>query len=379
MSNPRRKEPLRKRNKYWVYENIKSVHVELSTLCNSICPWCPRYNNFSPNLNPNITEETYSVDRFINDFPVEFIQRINFWTFAGDFGDPCTAPDIIPIVDYINKSTIHTPTIKIHTNGGMKTTKFWHELGMSMNSNSYVIFSVDGLEDTNHIYRRNVKWDKVINNMRTYSKTGARAEWDYLKFKHNEHQYDEAQTLADELGFKIVFKNPNGFEGEPMPARDKDYNVEYYIHPADERQIPVIEQRTVDFIEVLKVEGYDKYKDRIELLYKDKPGCITCSANHVFGDGGYEVRVNCDGTVWPCSFYGHMMKKHLDNRTVSYIHQQQAKDVFKDINNNLHAMSLKEILDGDPFRPMYDMWDDKKILQCYDACGPSKTMDKIYA
>ena len=37
----------------WAYEDIKSVHLELSTLCNSICPWCPRYQNFSPNVNPN--------------------------------------------------------------------------------------------------------------------------------------------------------------------------------------------------------------------------------------------------------------------------------------------------------------------------------------
>ena len=366
-------------NKYWKYENIKSVHVELSTLCNSICPWCPRYNNFSPNLNPNIEEEAYSLERFKNDFPICFVRQINFWTFAGDFGDPCTAPDIIPIMDYINKATTHSPIIKIHTNGGMKTTKFWHDLGMSMNSNSYVIFSVDGLEDTNHIYRRNVKWDKLISNMRTYSNTGARAEWDYLKFKHNEHQYAEAQALADELGFKIVFKNPNGFEGGPMPARDKDYNVEYYIQPADDRKIPVIEESVAKFVEQLKDEGYDKWRDRLEQVYGKKEGCITCSANHLFGDGGYEVRINCDGTVWPCSFYGHLMKKYLDNRTVSYVHQQQARDVFKNINNNLHDMSLKEILDGDPFKDMYSKWDSNTMLQCYDACGPSKTMEKIYA
>ncbi len=366
-------------NKYWKYENIKSVHLEVSTLCNSICPWCPRYDNFSPNLNPNITEEAYSLQRFKDHFPIDFVQQIKFWTFAGDFGDPCTAPDIIPIMDYINTTTTHSPTIKIHTNGGMKTTKFWHDLGMSMNSNSYVIFAVDGLEDTNHIYRRNVKWDKLISNMRTYSNTGAKGEWDYLKFKHNQHQYAEAQTLADELGFKIVFKNPNGFEGEPMPARDKDYNVDYLIHPADSNMIPVIEERVTNFVEQLKVEGYDKWKDQLEDLYSKKPGCVTCSANHTFGDGGYEVRINCDGTVWPCSFYGHLMKKYLDNRTVSYVHQQQARDVFKDINNNLHNISLKEILDGDPFKDMYNKWPGNTMLQCYDACGPSKTMDKIYA
>ena len=214
--------------------------------------------------------------------------------------------------------------------------------------------------------------------MRTYSNTGAKGEWDYLKFRHNQHQYAEAQTLADELGFKIVFKNPNGFEGEPMPARDKDYNVDYLIHPADSNKIQVIEERVTNFVEQLKVEGYDKWKDQLEDLYSKKTGCVTCSANHTFGDG-YEVRINCDGTVWPCSFYGHLMKKYLDNRTVSYVHQQQARDVFKDINNNLHNMSLKEILDGDPFKDMYNKWPGNTMLQCYDACGPNKTMDKIYA
>ena len=103
------------------------------------------------------------------------------WTFAGDYGDPCTAPDIVHIIDHINKATMHSPTIQINTNGGMKNEKFWHDLGMSMNSNSYVIFSVDGLHDTNHIYRRNVKWPKVMNAMETYSSTGATGIWEYLK------------------------------------------------------------------------------------------------------------------------------------------------------------------------------------------------------
>ena len=73
------------------------------------------------------------------------------------------------------------------------------------------------------------------------------------------------------------------------------------------------------------------------------------------------------------------MKKYLDNRTVSYVHQQQARKIFKDINNSLYDMSLKEILDNDPFEEMYNKWPDNKMLQCYDACGPSKTMEKIYA
>ena len=44
-------------NTQWAYENLRSVHLELSTLCNSICPWCPRYVDFSPNVNPNIVKK----------------------------------------------------------------------------------------------------------------------------------------------------------------------------------------------------------------------------------------------------------------------------------------------------------------------------------
>ena len=365
-------------NKYWKYENIKSVHLELSTLCNSICPWCPRYENFSPNLNPNIVEGAYTLERFIDNFPVDFIKQIRSWTFAGDYGDPCTCPDIVPIIDHINKTTLHSPTIQINTNGGMKTKKFWHDLGMSMNSNSYVIFSVDGLEDTNHIYRRNVKWDKVVKAMRTYSNTGATGIWEYLKFRHNEHQLSRAEDMAKDLGFEIRFKNPNGFEGEPMPARDKDYNIEYEIYPAKGIEITPIPAPTRDFANKIDVLDYTDYKDRVESFYKDRGTCITCSANHKFG-GGYEVRINHDGTVWPCSFFGHISSKYLKGRVVSKIQQWQAKDIFKDVDNSLNNNTLKEILDSDPFAGVYNKWEGNKIMLCSDVCGETKMMEKIYA
>ena len=368
-------------NKHWIYENVRAVHLEVSTLCNSICPWCPRYNNFSPNLNPNIVEEAYTLKRFKEHFPIEFIKQIDFWTFAGDYGDPCTCPELLPILEHITEVRPDS-NMQINTNGGMKTTPFWIALGelFKQNHSRYVIFSVDGLEDTNHIYRRNVKWNKVRDNMYCYSQTGATGIWEFLKFKHNEHQLKEAKEMADWLGFEIRFKNPNGFEGGPMPARDKDYNIEYEMYPATGRQINQIQQSSIDFINLINTDtlDYADYKDRVESLYKDKPGCITCAANHTLG-GGNEIRINCDGDVWPCSFFGHLSKKYLKNRVVGRIQQWQIEDVLKDIKNNLNERSLKEILDSDPFRPVYERWEGNKILECYDVCGPKPIMEKIYA
>ena len=54
------------------------------------------------------------------------------------------------------------------------------------------------------------------------------------------------------------------------------------------------------------------------------------------------------------------------------------EDVFKDVQNNLNKMSLKEILDGDPFRPVYERWEGNRMLECYYVCGPKPIMEKIY-
>ena len=65
----------------------------------------------------------------------------------------------------------------------------------------YCVFSIDGLEDTNHLYRRNVKWEKVIENARSFITAGGKAHWDMLVFEHNKHQVDEAKSYANKLGF----------------------------------------------------------------------------------------------------------------------------------------------------------------------------------
>ena len=375
-------------NTQWAYENLRSVHLELSTLCNSICPWCPRYTDFSPNVNPLIKQGAYTLERFQQYFPRDFIQQIEFWTFAGDYGDPCTCPEILDIIEYI--LSIKDCNIQINTNGGMKNTKFWKELGELMRGSPdhtftqqqkrYVIFSVDGLEDTNHIYRRNVKWHKVISAMETYGDTGARGIWEFLKFKHNEHQKEEVLQLAKKLGFPVRFKNPNGFEGAPMPAKDKDYNILYEIYPAE--QIPIkpleVTDKQLEFINLINRESSPiKYRDVAKILEQPRSCSINCQAK-TFGAGN-EVRINYDGSVWPCSFFGHLSQKDMKNRVSSVVHRFQALGILEGIQNNLEHNTLKEILDNDPFRKVYESWDDGKILLCSDSCGQEQnTMEKIY-
>ena len=65
----------------------------------------------------------------------------------------------------------------------------------------YVVFSIDGLESTNETYRKNVKWSKLMNNAQAFIEAGGSAHWDMLVYRHNQHQVDECEQLARDMGF----------------------------------------------------------------------------------------------------------------------------------------------------------------------------------
>jgi hypothetical protein len=179
--------------------------------------------------------------------PNQIAKNITHIDYCGTVGDPCMAPDLLPILKYFSESS---PNIiqYVRTNGGMRNVEFWTMLGnffsRSITNQNFgnVVFSVDGLEDTNHIYRRGVKWEKLIAHMRAYSATGAIATWEWLIFEHNQHQLVEAKALAKELNFKFVVKNPLGFTKSNdkvtgIPVYNKEGEFEYNIWPANYNNI----------------------------------------------------------------------------------------------------------------------------------------------
>lgn len=124
---------------------------------------------------------------------------------CGDYGDPAAAKETVEIFRWF-RSINPQITLGMNTNGSLKTEKFWQDLGDILNrEHDYCVFSLDGLADTNHIYRRNTNWDKIIRNVKAFVAAGGRAHWDMLIFKHNQHQVNQAADLAEQLGF-VTFR-----------------------------------------------------------------------------------------------------------------------------------------------------------------------------
>ena len=180
-------------------ENIKNVHLEMTEVCQASCPMCPR-RHWDGSINPHLTMAELSLEDCKKIFPVEFVSKLKYLNMCGTFGDPAAAKDTLAVMRYLRENN-KWMWLEIHTNGGLRNKEWWLELAEIIGDRGAAVFSVDGLRDTNHIYRQNVVWDKVEENMHTYIGAGGNAHWDYLIFAHNQHQVEEARQLSIDWGF----------------------------------------------------------------------------------------------------------------------------------------------------------------------------------
>ena len=82
---------------------------------------------------------------------------------------------------------LNAKSIEVVTNGSIKKANWWAELALKAN----VVFSIDGLEDTNHIYRVGAQWDKIMANAEAFIAAGGNATWQYIVFRWNAHQEED--------------------------------------------------------------------------------------------------------------------------------------------------------------------------------------------
>ena len=184
-------------------QDVRVLHIEPTDACNAACPQCARETDITFNKNDL---HHLTVDQIKNLVNEDTIRGLDKMFMCGDYGDPAAGRHSLEIFKYF-RSINPTITLGMNTNGGLRSVDWWQELAEIMHQDvshpkEYVIFSIDGLADTNHIYRVNVNWEKVIANARSFISAGGRAHWEMLVFEHNQHQIDLAQQTAKDMGFK---------------------------------------------------------------------------------------------------------------------------------------------------------------------------------
>lgn len=340
-------------------DQVRHLHLEISSLCNAACPLCPRNVNGYP-YNSGYREHNMTLAEAQTVFPITFIKQLKNIIINGNFGDAVMNPETTDIIRYFKQhnSELH---INISTNGGARSAKFWEELA---EIETEVVFCIDGLDNATHaLYRRNTLYDTVIKNAKTFISAGGRALWKMIHFEHNESQLVRAKQLSQELGFLAFLLVDDGRDSGPV--YDRNGNLEYVIGPGKiDYQLPARVESMLD--------GHLNLKYRKNQLYQIKKipveDPIHCEVKY-----SRSLYVSSTADVFPCCYTGLNPQEYKNNSAIGYGLEQIAQIMTK---NNALEYSLKECIEW--FDQIEKTWsisefEQGRSLICTTTCGgPNK-------
>lgn len=329
-----------------------TFHIELTDKCNARCPMCPRTDHLD-HCRPN-RDVVHNVELTLADFETHFdaafCARTEKVIFGGAYGDPLAAPELLEIVEHL---TDHGVGVAIATNGSLRKPEWWARMGRAMvRTQSALELHIDGLEDTTHLYRIGTDYTKIIENAEAYIATGARAEWHFILFGHNEHQVEEAHRRSREMGFQgftlidsirfgprgeFHFQQPDGSPGvyrEPK-RRAADFRL------AEDGSLTIAPPEPVP---PRKIDGID---------------CKSARRNSPYISAHGQVSACCwmTGSVEEAGFH--------------------AEHGLAPEAMNIRTRPLAEIMADEPFASHYaGAWDAGRLETCKIKCGRALKQNK---
>lgn len=333
------------------FNEIREVHLEISSLCNAQCPLCPRNFRGYP-YNDGYIEANLTLENCKHIFPELFLKQLTRIMINGNFGDMVMNPETPDIVEYFRS---FNPNLKIliSTNGSARAQEFWTRLGKARVE---IQFCLDGLEDTHHLYRQNTSWSTIINNAKIFMSAGGMAFWNMIRFDHNLHQIDDCRKLSKELGFQ-------GFEviydgRDSGPVYDKHGNLLHVIgnYQGEQNFEILFHKKRTNTVLLEDILPYVHTRDKIN--------CYTKNLKSIF--------ISSTGHVYPCCWMGFNPKNYGRGEYLQAVNAQIKPLVY---NNNALEYSLIDCIEW--FNLVEESWskdsfENGRLVCCNDNCGSDK-------
>lgn len=338
------------------FSELEYIQVEVTNNCQASCPMCPRMHE--GNVNPKLPIASWTLDEYKTILNSTVLKQVKAIELCGNFGDPLLNKELLDMCEY-TRSVSETVFLLIKTNGSIRTTEWWADFARVLKGNAVVVFAIDGLEDTNHIYRIGTNFNKILDNAKAFIEAGGSATWEMLLFEHNEHQVEDARQLSKELGFhQFMAKASSRFkQNNEFPVKDKEGNVLYTLKPFSKNEVSFISK------EVLA-----NYKQLVEQAEID---CKVCKTK--------EIYIDAYKTIFPCVWTGKVLYNSFDDAilevmTDSYNQLTQLMDSIGGIDklNALHG--VQDVIDSDMWQTMWtSKWQNPdKLIVCAKSCNKQR-------
>lgn len=334
--------------------HLEKVTFELSEKCNAACPLCVRTNphDASKPIDAVSRKRELLVDDVKHILPTTVLNNLRTISLCGNVGDPIAAKDCLKISQYICEHP--NVTLIIETNGSLRNAAWWTKMGEAFaksHDDSVVYFHIDGLKDTNHIYRQLTNYDKIIENAKAFIAAGGKAIWEFIPFAHNEHQVEEAQEIAKSLGFSdFIIRKSN----RKWSRKGETFN---FINPKGEKtSIGPPDEKYMG-------SGVFKKKKLVQEGVKKEIRCRYKKNNHVF--------VNCDGVLHRCCYIPADLYKPKHQHTeetqmlAAQFNLEQHMNLLNFDPGAISHLSQK----NDFFDTLEEEWEEGGPWTCQKVCG----------
>jgi radical SAM protein with 4Fe4S-binding SPASM domain len=173
-----------------------SLEIEPTTSCNLRCPQCPSGLR-------QFTRDTGMLGIDLYKKVIDELHEDLAWLILYFQGEPFLNKQFLEFVQYASQKNIYTATSSNAHYFTDELAKATVESGLDR-----LIISIDGTtQDTYGKYRIGGKIDKVIEGTemllywkKKLNKKTPHIIWQFIAFKHNEHQIPEIKKLAKEIG-----------------------------------------------------------------------------------------------------------------------------------------------------------------------------------
>jgi len=337
------------------YNDLKRLHLEISSNCQAKCPLCPRIVKGS--TNPLLPIRSWSLSDYKTILPPQTLKQLEYIFFCGNYGDPLMCTDLIDMISYtvdINPEF----SFGVHTNGGLRSKSWWKDFAKTLPPIHKVTFALDGMSDTHSLYRVGTDFNTVIDNAKTFIEAGGNAEWQFIRFRHNQHQVAEARQMSEDLGFMNFWvRDSQRWHNKKFPVYENNI-ITHYLEPTDTAELQILDETLLENLDTLLSQT-----------------SIDCQAHH-----RQEAFISFDGTVLPCCYLAQVpyWKIPDDAKPVNKILMSKIQEQYQDLldslgtEQNLNSLdkSLESIINSKQYQNVWETyWNRKKLITCANNCG----------
>lgn len=267
------------------------MHIEPTTRCTLLCPGCSR-TWFSEKFKRSFPKHDLNLDDFQRFLDCDSGRAVTSFLLCGNHGDPIYYPKLLDLI-----SKLRPASVKISTNGSYASEKFWLDLRDVVAPGDTVYFSIDGTEETNHLYRRNADWNTIMKGLQIMVKSPAKIVWKSLIFKFNQDQIQEIKETAESHG-AVFHVETTGYFGDESLCPDQSDLIRHDL-------------------------TYEKSKTSSDL----DPKCVNNGTGYVSADGYY----------WPCCMISNVQSLYQTelwrNRHSWLIKNQNLDTMLRQVND----------------------------------------------